>query len=121
MLARILALASLGSLVLLSAILQSTTPSTIHPVGILVVFALIYVVILGVVTYFLFSSIHVIARTTHRVQPWSLKKSYYYASVLALAPVILIGMRSIGHTGSYDIVLVVVFEIVALFYLTKRQ
>lgn len=51
MLSRILAIVTLAAFVLLSAILQSTSPSTIHPIGILFVLILFYMLVLGVLTF----------------------------------------------------------------------
>lgn len=54
MLGKALALSTLTAFVLLSAILQVTSPSTIHPLGILMVFILMYVLALGALTFFAF-------------------------------------------------------------------
>lgn len=121
MLGKVLALITLGAFVLLSALLQSTSPSTIHPLGILIVFVLLYLLALGVLTFFMYGIARVIVRLRRHEQTVTLQQVYYYASVLALAPVMVIGMRSIGHAGWYDIVLVVVFEVVACFYIAKRR
>lgn len=124
MLGKALTLSSLFAFVLLSAILQSTTPSTIHPVGILSVFVLLYVLALGALTFCLYIFSRIISKTIVKRsvrRSLSLRKSYYYGSVLALAPVMILGIRSIGRTGVYDIVLIVLFEIIACFYITKRR
>ncbi len=125
MLSRIVATITLIALVLLSALLQSTSPSTIHPVGILLVFILFYLLVLGVLTFFMFG----LSRVLHRLRGQGLsmgevmtfRQSYYYASVIALAPVLLMAMRSIGRGNAVDVALVVVFELVACFYVTKRR
>jgi len=101
MLGKALAITTLGSFVLLSAILQSTSPSTVHPVVILIVFVLIYLLALGVLTFFILG----INRLTKSFVPdhrkpivhMSLEKSYYFATVLALAPVLYLGVRSVGY------------------------
>ncbi|OYX36540.1 hypothetical protein B7Z00_04625 [Candidatus Saccharibacteria bacterium 32-50-10] len=123
MLGKVLALATLAAFVLLSALLQSTSPSTIHPVGILIIFILFYVLALGVLTFLLFVVGKIVtgatkhARAAHKM---TLHRAYYFASVLALAPVMYIGVRSIGHTGIYELVLIAIFEFVACFYIAKR-
>lgn len=121
MLGKVLALITLGAFVLLSALLQSTSPSTIHPLGILAIFILIYLLVLGVLTFFMYALARMINGIRTKKQHVELRQLYYYASVIALAPVMIIGMRSIGHTGWYDIALVVVFEIIACFYIAKRR
>lgn len=123
MLGKVLALSALGAFVVLSALMQSTSPSTIHPVGILVVFILIYVLVLGVLTFFIYgigSVLHAWHARRHATQRFSLGRAYYFASVLALAPVMIIGARSVGRTGAVDIILVLLFEILACFYIARR-
>jgi len=123
MLGKVLALSSLGAFVILSALVQSTSPSTIHPVGILVVFVLIYVLALGVLTFFVYGVGGVIHRYQAKARTpkeFTLVQAYYFASVLALAPVMLVGARSVGRTGALDIVLITVFEVLACFYIARR-
>lgn len=123
MLGKVLAISSLSAFVLLSALLQSTSPSTIHPVGILAVFILIYVLALGVLTFFVYAvgSLWYRRRTArHAIKPFTLARAYYFASVLALAPVMLIGARSVGRAEIMDVILVVLFEILACFYIARR-
>ena len=119
-----LAIITLVAFVLLSALLQSTTPSTIHPVGILSVFILFYISALGVLTFFMFGLSKLLVRFVYRnrpVQAMPLQQAYYYASVVALAPVLLVGMHSIGRGTVWDIILVIAFEVIACFYIAKRR
>lgn len=125
MLSRILAIVTLIAFVLLSALLQSTSPSTIHPIGILFVFILFYLLVLGVLTFFMFGLSRALSKlprkTQHSARLLSFKESYYYASVVALAPVLLVAMRSIGRGDFVDIALVLAFEVIACFYVAKRH
>lgn len=123
MLGKVLALSTLLAFVLLSALMQSTSPSAIHPVGILAVFVLIYMLALGVLTFFVYGMANLIGRLARRgvSAKTQLRHAYYYASVLALAPVMLIGMKSIGRANVYEVALVVVFEVVACFYISKQH
>jgi hypothetical protein len=125
MLGKVLALTTLISFVLLSAILQVTSPATSHPVVILVVFGLIYVLALGVLTFLLLTINRTIKSFSpeHRRVSVHLKAehAYYYASVLALTPVLLLGVKSVGHLGIYEVALIVIFEIVACFYVARRK
>ncbi len=121
MLGKVLALITLGSFVLLSALLQSTSPSTIHPLGILAVFILFYALALGVLTFFMYTLAHMLSVFRTNKQPVNLQQVYYYASVLALGPVLALGMRSIGRANIYDMMLIIVFEIIACFYIAKRR
>lgn len=121
MLGKVLALSTLAAFVLLSAIMQSTSPATVHPLGILVVFVLIYLLAVGVLTFFIYFFAGIVGRAGRKQSVLSLRHAYFYASVVALAPVMLVGMKSIGRGSLYEIVLVIVFEIVACFYLSKQQ
>lgn len=116
----------MASAVGLAVLLQMTTPATIGPLGILLVFVLMYIAALGVLT-FLFIAINRLtlkfmgvldSRKTHT--PMSLTRAYYFASVMALAPVMIIGMQSVGQVGLYEFLLVVIFLIVASVYVAKR-
>lgn len=127
MLGKVLAVLSLLAFALLSAIIYTTTPATIHPVGILIVFVFIYVLALGVLTFFIVGASWLLSRLpsrrgkVQRSRRAIVKGAYLYASVLALAPVMILGMRSIGQTGVYETFLVVIFEIVACFYIAKQR
>lgn len=119
----------LGLLVGLSAIgmfliLQLTTPSTTSPLGILTFFVLFYAFVLGVLTLFLFSSRRLYRKVFRRgVGNESLltaRKSYFFASVLAFAPVIIVAMRSVGELSILDLGLVAMFEAIACFYVWRR-
>lgn len=122
MLVKTLAITTLSALFILFALLQQTSPSTIHPLGILLIFFLMYVLALGVLTFFIYGLGMLVARLQKKQdRAITFKKSYYFASVLALAPVMMIGMKSIGRTSGYDVLLIILFELVACFYIYKRQ
>lgn len=123
MLGKVLGATTLGAFVLLSALMQATSPSTIHPLGILAVLILLYVLVLGVLTFFIYGSHQLFSVITAKPihwEPMKMSAAYYYATVLALAPVMLLGMRSIGRAGAYDIALIIIFELIACFYISKR-
>ncbi len=120
---KILFLLVLISAVLLSALLQVTSPSDVHPIVILSVLVLLYVLVLGALTLLIIGLFAVIKRVIPKSQrsvTLDFKRSYYLASVLALGPVLLIGAQSIGRDSIYDVFLVIIFELVACFYIAKR-
>ncbi len=110
--------------VMLIFLLNNTTPATIHPLGILFVFFLMYLVIVSVITYVLAAISLVLRRwvadTQYRKVNLDFRHCYYFGSVLGLAPVLLVGAHSVGRSGWYDVALVVVFEIVACLYIARR-
>jgi hypothetical protein len=78
----------------------------------------------GVLTFFVFvlsKTLRKLARRPYQRQHVTLKRSYIYGSVLALAPVLILGMRSIGRAGVYEVVLVVIFEVIACLYIAKQR
>ena len=85
-------------------IINMTTPSGIGPFGVLL---------------FLFSILHVPNPRDGSKNRQDIKL-YYFSSVLALAPVILLGIQSIGGIKLFDICLVVIFEVIACLYVYKR-
>lgn len=124
MLEKVLAIAALIAFALLSAITQSTTPSTIHPFGILLVFILLYVLALGVLTFLLYGIIHLLqqfVRSRAQKHAFTFKRAYVYGLVLALAPIMMVGMASIGRLGAYEILLICTFEAVICFYVNRYR
>ena len=123
MLGKVLAISTLCAFVLLSALMQSTTPSSIHPLGILFVFFLVYLLVLGVLTFLLYVGILVVLRLRKRELKGTsvLKLAYTYSSVLSLAPVMIIGISSIGRMGIYEFLLVIMFEAIVCFYIAKHR
>lgn len=111
---------------LLAILLQTTTPATIGPLGVLVVFVLLYVAALAIATFLIHHGSHWLAKASRAVTvkrpltPLGFTRSYYFASILALVPVMLIGMQSVGEIGLYDLLLVVAFAVIACFYVAKQ-
>lgn len=121
-------IAGIGMLSLIGVLLmlQLTTPSGVGLFGVLIVFILIYI-FFGCLFYLLLSSL---AKLLGKILPpgkWKVSMSsisdikvYYFSSFLSLAPVILIGMNSIGTVGVTDIVLLVIFEVLGCLYIYRR-
>ena len=113
--------------VMLLLIVQTTNPSTAGPLGLLAVFFLIYVIIIGVVTEVLWLGsrlFQVVARRFTSKRPpgrMSLAKAYYLSTVLAFGPVIAIAMQSIGSLGPYEVVLITIFVAIGLLYVSRRS
>jgi len=128
MLGRIIAASVIIAGILLVIMLQTTTPTTVGPVGLLAVFFLLYVIALGVMTELLWVGSKLLSGLGRRVvimskkpiQPLTLARSYYYSTILALGPVILLAMASIGSLGIYETLLVILFMAVGTLYISKR-
>ena len=114
------------SLIIAGLMLTMTRPGEVGPFGVLAFFVLLYLSAGSLIYMLLTGIIYVLMRV---LPPGSLRlwlenvshtKVYYYTTVLALAPVVLLGMASVGSIGGLDIVLVVLFEILACFYISRR-
>jgi hypothetical protein len=127
MLQRAIAIITFVSLCLLSLMLVTTTPASAGPFGLLLIFITAYLTCLGLVSFFLYGMSRVIvyasAGFTMRrpMQALPFRRSYYYSTVLAAAPVMLVGLQSVGAIGIYEFLLVVLFEVIGCVYITKRM
>lgn len=106
-------------------ILFALSPAQVGPLGILALFACGYVA----TACFLYVGLLALRRWGQRFLPMKYRlaleatprvKVYYYASVIALLPIIQIGMQSIGDVGIMEMGFVFLFELLALFYIHKR-
>ena len=119
---------TVSSVVMLAILLTATTPSTAGPLGILGLFVFMYATALGVLTFLFHGAGLIFSRVLlarrQKILPQSreisFKKAYYYASVIALIPVMLIAMQSVGQIGMYQILLIGFFAIIAWLYVTNR-
>ncbi len=120
--------ASIGIISLVTALLmlQLTTPQSVGPFGVLAFFILAYITSACVVYVVLVGLVGVLERTLPKgkwllvVEGLTRRKLYYYTSFIALAPVILLGMQSIGRVGVAEILLLVAFLGLGCFYISRR-
>ena len=114
------------ALVIAGLTLTMTRPGEVGPFGVLALFILLYIVAGSVI----YVSLTVVIGILRRIlPPGSLRlwldnlpntKVYYYTTVLALMPVVLLGMASVGGIGGLDVLLVLLFELLACFYISRR-
>lgn len=106
--------------------LTFTSPATAGPFGLLVIFITAYLTFVGLISFFLFGinrlAIMVASGMTLRkpLGRMEFKRAYYFSTVLAAAPVMLIGLQSVQTVGFYEVALVVIFEVVACIYISRR-
>jgi len=114
------------SVIALTVLVNITTPSAIGPFGVLIVFAFAYMSSLGLMTYFIFVFNHLVARAyglfmpRRPFAPLSFKRSYYFSTVLAVSPVMLICLQSVGAIGAYELALVFIFVVIGCLYVSKK-
>lgn len=126
MLPRIIATLSLASLCVLSAMLTFTTPASAGPFGLLVIFICAYLTFIGLISFFLFGISKLIVSLTSGMAvrkpmtAMTFRRAYYFSTVLAAAPVMLIGLQSVRSINIYELLLVIIFEVVACLYVSRR-
>jgi hypothetical protein len=126
MLSKVLVFTTILSVALLALMLCFTTPASVGPFGVLAFFVLVYLVFLGLMTgsvYFFsfvlfeFTKGLVLARPLKQI---SVKRAYYYGSVLAMVPVLILAMQSFGNIGFMEFSLTIVFAVIGCFLVSKR-
>lgn len=126
MLSRILFFIWLLSLFILIYILGFTTPTQIGAVGVLVFFLLFYVVSTITATYFVYIANRIVLQlffadvVNIKSKSMSLKKAYYFGSVFALGPVMMISLQSVGGVGLWSFVLVCFLLILGSLYVSRQ-
>ena len=106
---------SILGLAALILMLTLTSPTEIGPLGVLLFFTTLYVVLFGVVTLLL-RAFKRIAFKQEKVK----NKDYLYAAVLAFGPIMLLMARSFGAINLWTISLIVIFLGLAEFLVYKR-
>ena len=126
MLQRVIAIITVVSLCLLTLMLVTTTPASAGPFGLLLIFITAYLTCLGLISFFLYGISRVITYASagftlrRPLQRMSFRRAYYYSTILAAAPVMLVGLQSVGAVGIYELILIVIFEFIGCLYITKR-
>lgn len=126
MLQKILAAITIVSIFLLGLMLATTTPATAGPFGLLLIFLTAYLTCLGLISFFLYGISRVLVfvgsgfNTRRPPRVISFQRAYYFSTVLAAAPVMLVGLQSVGAIGIYEVGLVALFEVIGCLYISKR-
>lgn len=126
MLVRIIIATTILACTLLVWMLSTTNPAEVGPLGVLTVFICMYVSLIGLATFLILQSnrliIYLAQHITLRrpVGRVTVKRAYYYSTVVALAPMMLLGLHSVGRIGVYEFSLVVLFVAIGCLYIAKR-
>lgn len=107
---------------------NTTNPSTITPTGILGIFVLLYFFWLSVFFIILHICFLLLRKTAvlkffidkRQGKPFRERVAYYVASILAFMPVLILAMQSVNQLTIRDILLVILFVGLAVFYVIKR-
>ncbi len=126
MLKIIISIITVVSFCLLAILLNTTTPVIAGPFGILAIFIFAYLALIGIVSYFIYGMSRVISHLSiafiskKPFESLSFKRSYYYSTIVAAAPIMLIGLQSVGNVGFYEYLLILIFIIIGCLYISKR-
>lgn len=126
MIGKILVIIGIASGVILSVIFNTTTPASAGAFGILAVFLLAYLLVMSIMTFTLYGISRIIAYGSKTfilrrpVETLPLQRAYYYATILSLAPIIIISMQSVGGVGVYELFLILLLVSLGCLYVTKR-
>ena len=112
---RALPVASLLSVAVLLVMLNFTTPSGIGPVGVLLFFGLVYLVMLGVMT----GGVILFRKIAGHKGDLS-HKERLYGAILAFAPIMLLLAQSLGSISIFTVMLTVIFVMLGCFLVAKR-
>lgn len=113
-------------LLVVFAIMNFSSPTGVGPLGVLFVFVSFYLISLSIMTAVFYWGSRLMLRfrkvfsASGGRQGMSIGRSYYFATIAALVPVILIGLQSVGALSIYQVTLVVIFFAVGMFYVAKR-
>lgn len=117
---------SIVATIILVLLLNQTTPTQAGPLGVLAFFVLSYFIVLTAATFLLYWMSQFVAKMSRTatlkrpIRALSFAKSYYYASILAIGPVMLLGMQSVGSVGFYDVLLVMAFVGIGCVYIGRK-
>lgn len=126
MLGKIVATSAVLAAIILVVIVNTTTPTDSGPLGILFVFVLMYMSVLGALTFLLYALSKLIVRLSRGLtlrkplQEIRFVRAYYYASIISLVPIMIVGMQSVGGVGIGEIVLVSAFAVLGCIYIARR-
>lgn len=115
-----------ASILGLSLLFNYTAPETIGPLGILLTFIVIYTLCFTVIfaTWKALYNLHKFFRpskTTITGKTNFLRNRIgYISAVLAFMPLFLISLNSIGQLQIRDVFLIILIEVLAIFYIVKR-
>lgn len=106
-------------LLLIFILFNISNPLQVGPAGVLVVFilfyglasSLIFILLVALSGFFKLVLKRIIGR----------KDMYYLASVLAFAPIFLIGLNTLNQLGPIELALVIVLVAIGCFYVIKRR
>lgn len=110
---RLILLSTLVATAGLIMMMNFSAPMDLGPVGILLFFTMVYVVLFGICTML----VRIFVKITRKGE--TKKRDYLYAAIIALGPLMLLMVQSFGSFSFWTVGLVVMFVFLACFMLKK--
>ncbi|PLS80628.1 hypothetical protein CYG49_04690 [Candidatus Saccharibacteria bacterium] len=109
-------------LALILLLMNQTTPVSMGPAGILLMFSLIYILFISIFFNLVIAGSNIAVKfgtlsRDNEIKPY---KAYYFSCTLACFPVFILAIVSIGELGIADVMLVALFVLLASFYVARK-
>ncbi len=111
---RLMIVLSFVSVIIILAMINLTTPTSVGPLGVLVFFTMIYIAIYGIV------NLIVAAFMKANGKKGNGRKNRYYAAMISFGPIMLLLIQSFGSLGIVTVAMTIVFVILGCFIINKR-
>ena len=111
---RLMLFLSIVSVIVILAMINLTTPTSVGPLGVLVFFTMIYVAIYGVI------NLIVVAFMKANGKKGGERKNHYYAAMISFGPIMLLLIQSFGSLSIITIMMTVVCVMLGCFVINKR-
>lgn len=110
---RLVLIMCLLALIVILLMLNFTTPSEVGPLGVLVFFTMVYIVMFGVFQ----TIVRIFVRLLDRKMG---VREYLYGAILAMAPIVMLLIKSLGYLNILTISATVIALFLACFLVKKR-
>ncbi len=111
---RLSTLFSLIAIVVILAMMNLTTPTDVGPLGVLVFFIMVYIVVYGVVDFI----VSLFLKATDSRQ--GVSKGHFYAAIISFGPIMLLLVQSFGSLSIVTAAMVIAFVFLGCFIVKKR-
>lgn len=110
---RLIPVLSFLAAVILLVMLVFTTPTEIGPFGVLLFFAMFYILMLGLSILLVNFFVHLVGKKMRR-------KDYLYGAIIAFAPIMAMLAKSLGTLSLVTIFLILAFIGLGCFLISRR-
>lgn len=108
-----------GCVVALAIVINTTNPTQSNPLIILCVFLLIYTSVYGALAGLYTFVLSALRTFCPQTKPY-VRRGYYVLSIVALVPVLLAALNTLGRLDAIEVLLVLVLAILGCFYIDRR-